>query len=74
MTDEQTPNLALLPAGLRDLLPPDAETEASAVEAVMEVFAGHGYQRVGDQWLIALEHVSVPADIATGKADLNSKL
>ena len=37
---------ALLPAGLRDLLPPDAETEAAAVEALMEVFAAHGYQRV----------------------------
>jgi ATP phosphoribosyltransferase regulatory subunit len=35
-----------LPAGLRDLLPPDAETEASAVESLMEVFAAHGYQRV----------------------------
>src|SRR4051812_3336377 len=44
MTDE-LPNLALLPAGLRDLLPPEAETEASAVEALMDVFAGHGYQR-----------------------------
>ncbi len=44
MTDE-LPNLALLPAGLRDLLPPDAETEASAVEALMTVFAAHGYQR-----------------------------
>jgi ATP phosphoribosyltransferase regulatory subunit len=37
---------ALLPAGLRDLLPPDAETEAAAVETLMEVFAAHGYQRV----------------------------
>lgn len=43
---EDLPNLALLPAGLRDLLPPDAETEASAVEALMDVFAAHGYQRV----------------------------
>jgi ATP phosphoribosyltransferase regulatory subunit len=40
------PNPALLPAGLRDMLPPDAETEASAVEALMDVFAAHGYQRV----------------------------
>src|SRR3984957_1902828 len=40
------PNPALLPSGLRDLLPPEAETEASAVESLMEVFAGHGYQRV----------------------------
>ncbi len=39
-------SLALLPAGLRDLLPPDAETEAASVEAAMAVFARHGYQRV----------------------------
>src|ERR1700758_4252927 len=45
MTDD-LPNPALLPAGLRDLLPPEAETEASAVEALMTVFAAHGYQRV----------------------------
>ena len=44
--DRRTPQPALLPAGLRDLLPPDAETEASAVEALMDVFAAHGYQRV----------------------------
>ncbi len=46
MTDDTPTNLALLPAGLRDLLPPDAETEASAVESLMDVFASHGYQRV----------------------------
>ncbi len=46
MTDDTQTNLALLPAGLRDLLPPDAETEASAVESLMDVFASHGYQRV----------------------------
>src|ERR1700710_2560727 len=46
MSDDLPPNPALLPAGLRDLLPPDAETEASAVEALMTVFAAHGYQRV----------------------------
>lgn len=46
MTDDLTPNPALLPAGLRDLLPPDAETEAASVEALMDVFAAHGYQRV----------------------------
>ncbi|NPD68774.1 ATP phosphoribosyltransferase regulatory subunit [Lichenicola cladoniae] len=37
---------ALLPAGLRDLLPPDAESEALGVEALMSVFASHGYERV----------------------------
>ena len=39
-------NPALLPAGLRDLLPPEAETEAAAVEVVMGVFAAHGYERI----------------------------
>jgi ATP phosphoribosyltransferase regulatory subunit len=46
MTDDLPPNPALLPAGLRDVLPPDAETEAHAVEALMAAFAAHGYQRV----------------------------
>ncbi len=46
MTDDPPPHPALLPAGLRDLLPPEAETEAAAVEAVMAAFAAHGYQRV----------------------------
>ena len=46
MTDDPPPNPALLPAGLRDLLPPEAETEAASVEAIMGVFAAHGYQRV----------------------------
>lgn len=39
-------SLALLPAGLRDLLPPDAETEALGIEALMGVFSAHGYERV----------------------------
>ncbi len=39
-------NPALLPAGLRDLLPPEAETEAAAVERVMAAFAAHGYERI----------------------------
>ncbi len=46
MSDDLPNHKALLPAGLRDLLPPDAETEAAAVETLMEVFAAHGYQRV----------------------------
>jgi len=37
---------ALLPAGLVDLLPPEAEREAGLVEAMMEAFARHGYERV----------------------------
>src|ERR1700761_2396345 len=46
MSDHEPNNPALLPAGLRDLLPAEAETEAASVEALMEVFASHGYQRV----------------------------
>lgn len=46
MTDDLPPNPALLPAGLRDLLPPDAEREAVGVDALMAAFASHGYQRV----------------------------
>ena len=45
--DEPTPlHPALLPAGLRDTLPPNAQTEAAAVETLMAVFASHGYGRV----------------------------
>ena len=46
MTNDTPPNPALLPAGLSDLLPPEAETEAAAIGAVMRVFTLHGYQRV----------------------------
>jgi ATP phosphoribosyltransferase regulatory subunit len=46
MTSDDPINPALLPAGLRDLLPPDAETEAASVEALLEVFSSHGYARV----------------------------
>ncbi|MBL6456295.1 ATP phosphoribosyltransferase regulatory subunit [Belnapia sp. T6] len=45
MTDD-APNPALLPAGLMDLLPPEAEREAALVETLMAAFAGHGYERV----------------------------
>ncbi len=46
MTDDPPPHPALLPAGLCDLLPPEAEWEARAVGRVMDVFGAHGYQRV----------------------------
>jgi ATP phosphoribosyltransferase regulatory subunit len=46
MTDDLPPNPALLPAGLHDLLPPEAETEAATVSVLMEAFAAHGYDRV----------------------------
>ena len=37
---------ALLPQGLRDLLPPDAAIEAEVVARQMAVLASHGYERV----------------------------
>ena len=37
---------ALLPAGLPDVLPPEAVHEAVLVGRLMKVFASHGYQRV----------------------------
>lgn len=43
---EDLPNPALLPSGLSDLLPPEAAREAALVEAMLAVFAGHGYERV----------------------------
>lgn len=32
-----------------------------------------GYRKINGKWLITQEHVSVPADLETGKADLSSK-
>ncbi|MGE5547338.1 MAG: ATP phosphoribosyltransferase regulatory subunit [Solirubrobacterales bacterium] len=39
-------NRALLPAGLRDILPPDAHHEADVVGRLMAHFAAQGYERV----------------------------
>ena len=52
--NDSTPHPALLPAGLRDVLPPEAELEARSVAAICECFAAHGYQRV-DPPLIEFE-------------------
>jgi ketosteroid isomerase-like protein len=32
-----------------------------------------GYRKVNGRWLVAMEHVSVPVDLDTGKPDLQSK-
>lgn len=37
---------ALLPAGLRDVLPPGAENEARLIEVMVARTATHGYERV----------------------------
>ena len=44
MTNPRTP--ALLPTGLRDLLPPEAGAEAALAEALLGRFAAEGYERV----------------------------
>ncbi len=40
------PHPALLPAGLYDLLPPEAEIEAEVTARLMAVLTSHGYERV----------------------------
>ena len=40
------PEKALLPAGMSDVLPPDAAFEADTVERLIAAFAGYGYERV----------------------------
>jgi len=32
-----------------------------------------GYRQIGDKWLIALEHISVPVNLKTGQPDFDSK-
>ena len=39
-------NKALLPHGLRDVLPPDADHEAAVAQRLVATFAARGYQRV----------------------------
>ncbi|WP_298224044.1 ATP phosphoribosyltransferase regulatory subunit [Acidocella sp.] len=46
MNETPTSHPALLPAGLADVLPPEAERQARSAEAIMDCFAAHGYQRV----------------------------
>jgi ATP phosphoribosyltransferase regulatory subunit len=56
---------ALLPVGLRDVLPPEAELEAKSVETIMECFAAHGYQRVSTPLLEFEESLFAGAGTAT---------
>jgi len=63
--DDLSPHPALLPAGLRDLLPPDAQTEAASVEALMAIFAGHGYARVKPPLMEFEENLLAGAGAAT---------
>lgn len=65
--DEDPPNPALLPTGLADLLPPEAEAEAEAVSALMAVFAAHGYQRVKPPLLEFADGLLAGAGAATSE-------
>ncbi len=44
MSDASHP--ALLPTGIHDLLPPEAEIEAAVVSQLMATLTAHGYERV----------------------------
>src|ERR671930_456676 len=46
MTANDNDHRGLLPAGLGDLLPPDAAREARAIDTAIERFAAFGYERV----------------------------
>ncbi len=47
------------------------DTQGRPVDRTVRV--SDGYRKVGGKWLIAFEHISVPVDLATGKADFTSK-
>ncbi len=46
MTANDNDHRGLLPAGLADLLPPEAAREAEAIDAAIQRFAAFGYERV----------------------------
>ena len=46
MTANDNDHRGLLPAGLGDLLPPDAQREATAIDLAIRRFAAFGYERV----------------------------
>jgi ketosteroid isomerase-like protein len=47
------------------------DTQGHPVDRTVRVT--DGYRKIGDNWLIVLEHVSVPVDLKTGKGDFTSK-
>ncbi len=70
MTEAKTP--ALLPTGLRDLLPPEAGAEAALAEALLARFAAQGYERVKPP-LVEFEE-SMLSGAGTGLADQTFRL
>jgi ATP phosphoribosyltransferase regulatory subunit len=59
-------NRALLPAGLRDILPQDAEHEAAVVTRLMTHFGQQGYERVKPPLIEFEESLLAGAGAATG--------
>jgi ketosteroid isomerase-like protein len=47
------------------------DTQGHSVDRTVRVT--DGYRKIGDRWLIVLEHISVPVDLKTGKPDFSSK-
>ena len=47
------------------------DVQGRAVDRTVRVT--DGYRKIDGKWLIALEHVSVPLDLATGKAETGAK-
>ncbi len=70
MTETKTP--ALLPTGLRDLLPPEAGAEAALAEALLAHFAAQGYERVKPP-LVEFEE-SMLSGASAGLADQTFRL
>jgi ATP phosphoribosyltransferase regulatory subunit len=58
---------ALLPAGLRDVLPPEAAIEARSVELLMDSFAAHGFQLVNPPLLEFEDSLFAGAGAATAE-------
>jgi ATP phosphoribosyltransferase regulatory subunit len=56
---------ALLPAGLRDGLPPDAAQGAAVIERLIAAFGAHGYERV-EPPLVEFEDSLLPAKASGG--------
>jgi ATP phosphoribosyltransferase regulatory subunit len=65
MNETLSPHPALLPAGLGDVLPPEAELEARLVESIMDCFAAHGFQRVKPPLLEFEESLFAGPGVAT---------
>ena len=60
---------ALLPSGMRDLLPPDAEHEARLIETVIGTFTAHGYDRVQPPLIESADALLVgPGEALTAQA------